>query len=196
MALFIKILIFFLCYFTSRNVISDLKIFYLFSQRKTKHFAISAFKGSEISSSLKAASGTNPFNLAKCVLCSSLNVTENSSSFFHLKKWNDKPRTSTYLKLIRGKPILIAYFLLLQFIPTRFLESYTRKIRQWECFMMKRLFAGAEFRNPDSSLDPTESHHFCRIPLNFSGSQPSFLENREYDVYVLLHKDMIMLQKT
>jgi len=61
--------------------------------------------------------------------------------------------------------------------------------------MTERLFAGTEFRNPDSSLDPTKSHRFCRIPLNFSGSQPSFLENREYDVYVLLHKDMIMLQK-
>ena len=139
MTLFIKILIFFLCYFTLRNLISDLKIFYLFSQRKTKHFAISAFKGSEISSSLKAASGTNPFNLAKCVLCSSLNVTENSSSFFHLKKWNDKPRTSTYPELIRGKPILIAYFLLLQFIPTRFLESYTRKNKTVRMFYDEKI---------------------------------------------------------
>lgn len=144
---------------------------------------------SKISSSLKADSDTDPFNLVKCALCFSLNVTENSSSFFHLKKWNDKPRGSTHHELIRGKPILIAYFLLLQFILTRFLESYTRKTRQWECFMMERLFAGTEFRNPDSSLDPTKSHHFCRIPLNFSGSQLSFLENREYDVYVLLHKD-------
>lgn len=92
-----------------------LKTSIFFSEHRQNILLIFSFQESEISSRLETDSGTSPLNLAKvCSLCSSLNVTESSLSSLHLKNWDSKPRISTHNELRSGKPILIAYFLLLQ----------------------------------------------------------------------------------
>lgn len=118
-ALLVKILISSMSYLKLMSFIWDLKnisLFYFW-----EHFLLySTFLLSGVWNQFKAQNWKwhkySPFSTSS--LCSSLDVTD-TLSFLHLKNWNNNRRMSTRDELLRGKPMLIACFLFIQFAPSR-----------------------------------------------------------------------------